>query len=111
MGARFFYMKLEKCPYESRPFIKGASGKNIRRVGGDRIIPVDVRIIAATNRNLEEEVEKKQSRSDLYYRLNVLSLELPPLRKRLDDIPKSVNSFLIEFNDERKHKIKTVEKN
>lgn len=84
--------------------------KTIRRVGGERIIPVDVRIITATNRNLEEEVEKRHFRSDLYYRLNVLTLELPPLRHRLADIPKLVDSFLIEFNDERKQKINTVEK-
>ncbi|MFZ7944863.1 sigma-54 interaction domain-containing protein [Neobacillus sp. 19] len=84
--------------------------KTIRRVGGERIIPVDVRIITATNRNLEEEVEEKQFRSDLYYRLNVLALELPPLRGRLTDIPKLVDSFLDEFNEKRKNKIKAVEK-
>jgi propionate catabolism operon transcriptional regulator len=84
--------------------------RTIRRVGGERIIPVDVRIITATNRNLEEEVEKKQFRSDLYYRLNVLALELPPLRERLADIPKLVESFLNEFNDKRKNKIVNVEK-
>ncbi|QCJ42543.1 PAS domain S-box protein [Bacillus sp. S3] len=84
--------------------------KTIRRVGGERIIPVDVRIITATNRNLEEEVEEKQFRSDLYYRLNVLALELPPLRGRLTDIPKLVDSFLVEFNEKRKNKIKAVEK-
>ncbi|WML39550.1 sigma 54-interacting transcriptional regulator [Neobacillus sp. OS1-2] len=83
--------------------------RTIRRVGGERIIPVDVRIITATNRNLEEEVEEKQFRSDLYYRLNVLALELPPLRGRLADIPKLVESFLDEFNDKRKNKIITVE--
>jgi len=84
--------------------------RTIRRVGGERIIPVDVRIITATNRNLEEEVEEKQFRSDLYYRLNVLALELPPLRGRLADIPKLVEAFLEEFNDKRKNKIITVEK-
>lgn len=84
--------------------------KTIRRVGGDRIIPVDVRIITATNRNLEEEVEKKRFRSDLYYRINILSMELPPLRDRLPDIPILVNAFLNEFNDKRKHKIEIVEK-
>ncbi|WP_312474500.1 sigma 54-interacting transcriptional regulator [Neobacillus sp.] len=84
--------------------------RTIRRVGGERIIPVDVRIITATNRNLEEEVEEKQFRSDLYYRLNVLALELPPLRVRLADIPKLVEAFLEEFNDKRKNKIITVEK-
>lgn len=81
----------------------------IRRVGGERIIPVDVRIIAATNRNLEEAVEQNQFRADLYYRLNVLTLELPPLRKRLADIPKLAESFLHEYNDKRKIKIETVE--
>ncbi|WHY79850.1 sigma 54-interacting transcriptional regulator [Neobacillus sp. WH10] len=83
--------------------------RTIRRVGGERIIPVDVRIITATNRNLEEEVEEKQFRSDLYYRLNVLALELPPLRRRFADIPKLVEAFLEEFNDKRKNKIITVE--
>ncbi|WP_144462351.1 sigma-54 interaction domain-containing protein [Siminovitchia fortis] len=82
----------------------------IRRVGGERIIPVDVRIITATNRNLEKAVEQKQFRADLYYRLNVLSLELPPLRKRLADTPKLVESFIQEYNDKRKIKIETVEK-
>jgi transcriptional regulator, propionate catabolism operon regulatory protein len=84
--------------------------RTIRRVGGERIIPVDVRIITATNRNLEEEVEEKQFRSDLYYRLNVLALELPPLRERLADIPKLVETFLNEFNEKRKNKIINVEK-
>lgn len=83
--------------------------RTIRRVGGERIIPVDVRIITATNRNLEEEVEKKQFRSDLFYRLNVLSLELPPLRERLADIPKLVEAFLNEFNEKRKNKIMNVQ--
>ncbi len=84
--------------------------RTIRRVGGERIIPVDVRIITATNRNLEEEVERKQFRSDLYYRLNVLALELPPLRERLADIHKLVETFLYEFNEKRKNKIINVEK-
>jgi transcriptional regulator, propionate catabolism operon regulatory protein len=84
--------------------------RTIRRVGGERIIPVDVRIVTATNRNLEEEVEKKRFRSDLYYRLNILSMELPSLRDRLADIPKLIETFLMEFNDKRKHKIENVDK-
>lgn len=83
--------------------------RTVRRIGGERIIPVDVRIITATNRHLETDVEDKQFRSDLYYRLNVLSLELPPLRKRLADIALLVDSFLLEFNDKRKNKIVDVE--
>jgi len=84
--------------------------RTIRRVGGERIIPVDVRILTATNRNLEEEAENKQFRSDLFYRLNVLALDLPPLRERAQDIPKLVEFFLHEFNDKRKNKIASVEK-
>ncbi|WP_253701352.1 sigma-54-dependent Fis family transcriptional regulator [Bacillus sp. FJAT-29814] len=84
--------------------------RTIRRVGGERIIPVDVRIITATNRNLEEEVEKKQFRSDLFYRLNILALELPALRKRSADIPMLVAAFVNEFNEKRKTKIIHVEK-
>jgi transcriptional regulator with PAS, ATPase and Fis domain len=68
--------------------------KEIMRVGGEKIIPVDVRIIAATNKNLAESVEKKQFREDLFYRLNVLSLEIPPLRQRKDDIPYLLLKYL-----------------
>ena len=68
--------------------------KQIRRVGDDRIIPVDVRVIAVTNRNLSRLVEKNQFRLDLYYRLNVLKLKIPPLRERLQDIPDLVGCFL-----------------
>jgi len=68
--------------------------KQIRRVGGEKPIPVDVRIMAATNRDLEEEVKAKQFRRDLYYRLNVVSLTVPPLRDRSDDIPELVESYI-----------------
>ncbi|WP_106406281.1 sigma 54-interacting transcriptional regulator [Bacillus marinisedimentorum] len=66
----------------------------IRRVGGTKEIPVDVRIIAATHRNLEEMVEKNDFREDLYYRLNVVPLNIPPLCKRKEDIPLLVNYLL-----------------
>ncbi|TQR07788.1 sigma-54 interaction domain-containing protein [Psychrobacillus soli] len=83
--------------------------KSIRRIGGNRTIPLDVRIIAATNRNLDEEVEQKRFRSDLYYRINVLTLELPPLRRRIQDIPLLVQSMIAQFNEEREKKIETLE--
>lgn len=67
--------------------------KVIERVGDNRPIPVDVRIITATNRNLKELVEKGVFRSDLYYRVNVLPIELPPLRSRPEDIPLLAESF------------------
>lgn len=81
----------------------------VRRVGGERLIPVDVRIIAATNRNLEEGIKEKTFRSDLYYRINVLNLELPPLRDRKEDIPCLVHSIVEIFNEEREVKIKHID--
>ncbi len=67
----------------------------LERVGGTQTIKVDVRIVAATNRNLEEEVDKGKFREDLYYRLNVMAIRLPPLRERLMDIP-DLSDFLLE---------------
>ncbi|MBU1195439.1 MAG: sigma-54 dependent transcriptional regulator [Proteobacteria bacterium] len=66
-------------------------------VGGEKPVWVDVRIIAATNKNLEEEIEKGNFRKDLYYRLSVITLTLPPLRKRSEDIPSMANHFLNLF--------------
>jgi transcriptional regulator with PAS, ATPase and Fis domain len=68
--------------------------KKIIRVGGTDEISIDVRILAATNRDLLEEAQKARFRQDLYYRLNVISLHIPPLRERKDDIPLLVNHFL-----------------
>lgn len=68
--------------------------KSIRPVGADRETPVDVRVIAATNRHLEKEVEEGAFRKDLFYRLNVLTLDVPPLRDRLEDIPELVRHFI-----------------
>ncbi len=64
------------------------------RVGGNTVLNVDVRILAATNKDLKDEVEKGNFREDLYYRLNVIHIHLPPLRERVDDIPALVNHFL-----------------
>ena len=80
--------------------------KKFERVGGQQTIDVDVRVIAATNRNLEEEVKAGRFREDLYYRLNVIHLEVPPLRDRKDDIPLLIAAFLDEFNRENGKEIK-----
>lgn len=72
--------------------------RELERVGGKSTIKVDVRIIAATNRNLEAEVKAGRFRSDLYYRLNVFPIQLPPLRERLEDIEPLANSFVAKFS-------------
>lgn len=71
--------------------------QHFERVGGSKTIAVDVRIIAATNKDLETEIQKGNFREDLYYRLNVIPIELPPLREHTEDIPLLVNEFLREF--------------
>ncbi|MEG8989469.1 sigma 54-interacting transcriptional regulator [Ignavibacteria bacterium 4148-Me] len=68
------------------------------RLGGEKEISVNVRVLAATNRNLEEEVAKGNFREDLFYRLNVVKIYIPPLRERKEDIPYIAYSFLKEFN-------------
>ncbi len=76
--------------------------REFERVGGNKTIQVDVRLITATNRNLEKSVADGDFRADLYYRINVVSIFLPPLRERRDDIPYLVERFLVKFNQENK---------
>ena len=83
--------------------------KKFERVGGEQTIEVDVRIVAATNRNLEEEVKAGRFREDLYYRLNVIHIQVPPLRERKDDIPLLMAAFLEEFNRENGKHINGVD--
>lgn len=75
---------------------------SFRRVGGVSNLRVDVRIISATNKNLQELIENKQFREDLYFRLNVLSVKIPPLRERRDDIPLLINHFIKKFIGDKK---------
>ncbi len=73
--------------------------KELVRIGGIKPVKLDIRVIAATNQNLEELVEKKKFREDLYYRLNVIPIHIPPLRERKDDILLLTNKFLSEYNE------------
>jgi DNA-binding NtrC family response regulator len=79
--------------------------RRFERVGGEETIETDVRIVAATNRDLKEEIRKGSFREDLYYRLNVVNIRVPPLRERRDDIPLLAISFLREFSGENGKKL------
>ena len=82
--------------------------QELQRVGGEETLKVDVRIIAATNRNLDEEVKKGGFREDLYYRLNVVMLTVPPLRERQEDIPLLTAYFVKKFSEKNRRTVECV---
>jgi len=87
----------EMSPWTQVKLLRALQERKIRRVGGTGEVPVDVRIIAATNQNLKKKIKEGTFREDLFYRLNVISFEMPPLRKRKEDIPLLVNHFLEKY--------------
>lgn len=104
-----FLDEIGDCPLSTQgKLLRFLQEKEIRRVGGNKIIKVDARVISATNQNLEEWVKQGKFREDLYYRVNVLSIHLPPLRERLDDIPLLASHFLKKFGDPRSREIKNI---
>jgi two-component system nitrogen regulation response regulator NtrX len=84
-------------------------GQEFQRVGGTRTLKVDVRVIAASNKDLADEIKKSAFREDLYYRLNVIPLNVPALRERPDDIPRLARHFLLEFSSEYGQMPKTID--
>jgi transcriptional regulator with GAF, ATPase, and Fis domain len=88
--------------------LRALQEREIERVGGTRVIPVDVRVIAATNKNLKEEAGKGAFRQDLYYRLNVLNIQAPPLRKRKEDIQLLSTYFLSQYSARFKKKVENL---
>ncbi len=83
--------------------------KKFERVGGEETLEVDVRIIAATNRNLKDEIVSGEFREDLYYRLNVVNIDIPPLRERKEDIPLMVSAFIKELAKENDKVIEGID--
>jgi Nif-specific regulatory protein len=96
----------EMSPAIQAKFLRVLEGHPFERVGGTETVKVDVRVIAATNRDLERDVAEGRFRRDLYFRLRVLEILVPPLRKRLDDIPDLCHYFLQRFNAETGRKLR-----
>ena len=99
-GGTVFLDEIGMVPALQAKLLRFLEEKAFKRVGGSHDIRVDVRVIAATNRNLEEQVKAGRFRDDLYYRLNVLPIALPPLRLHLQDVPALVNFYIDVFNRE-----------
>mgnify|MGYP000097148102 FL=1 len=95
----------EISPLFQTKLLRVLQEREFERVGGNKSIKVDVRLIAATNRNMEEDVAKGAFRADLYYRVNVVSIFLPPLRDRREDIPPLIEHFLDKFNKDNDRKL------
>jgi len=98
----------EMVPALQAKLLRFLEEKSFKRVGGSQDLRVDVRVIAATNRTLEDEVRKGNFREDLYYRLNVVPILLPALRHRSDDIPLLVSYYIDQYNDEFRKRVKGV---
>lgn len=83
--------------------------KKFERVGGEQTLEVDARIVSATNKDLKEEISRGNFREDLYYRLNVVNIHIPPLRERKEDIPLLVSAFLKEFAQENEKPVEAID--
>ena len=110
-GGTIFLDEIGEMPLELQSkLLRVVQDGEFERLGSPRTIKINVRIIAASNRNLEDEIRAGRFREDLFYRLNVFPIAIPPLRQRSDDIPLLVNHFLAKFNKKTGKKIDTVPK-
>ncbi|MFA6293253.1 MAG: sigma-54 dependent transcriptional regulator [Victivallales bacterium] len=105
-GGSIFLDEISAMPLSMQvKMLRVLQEKEIRRVGGTETIPVDVRVIAASNENLEEKIERGEFRDDLYYRLSVIPIEIPLLKDRVEDIPLLVSHFLEQYEKENKQPV------
>jgi len=105
-GGTLFFDEIGDIDYAlEKKLLRFLQEREVRRVGGKQKIQVDVRVLSATNQDLEADVEKGEFRSDLFYRLNVITIRIPPLRHRTDDIPLLAKHYLDHFNAKNKKDI------
>ncbi|HCE45852.1 MAG TPA: hypothetical protein DET40_20090 [Lentisphaeria bacterium] len=105
-GGTIFLDEISAIPLSMQvKLLRVLQEKEIRRVGGTENIPIDIRVLAASNENLEEKIKRGEFRDDLYYRLSVIPIEIPPLRERIEDIPLLVAHFLEDYEKENKQSV------
>ncbi|UOE49214.1 sigma 54-interacting transcriptional regulator [Mucilaginibacter sp. SMC90] len=110
-GGTLFLDEIGEMPFDLQAkLLRALQEREIERIGGKGVIKIDVRIIAATNRQLEKEMAEGRFRSDLYYRLNIFPIEIPPLRHRKEDIPLLAMHFISRFAKKAGRKIKMISK-
>jgi two-component system nitrogen regulation response regulator NtrX len=102
-GGTIFLDEIADMPLTTQAkILRVLTDQSYTRVGGQRPVKVDVRVLSATSRNLADEISAGRFREDLYYRLNVVPVRIPPLRERREDIPELVNHFLARFASEKR---------